>query len=52
MSRSWIAKVHADLIREKERGLREIPPDSRETVITALSRLLSVFKEKLGQVGS
>ncbi len=44
--RSLIAKIRDELIREHEHVLREIPAPSREAVISAMSKLLSAFKER------
>ena len=44
--RSLVSKIRDDLIREHERVLREVPPQSREAVISAMSRLLSAFSQR------
>ena len=41
-----VAKIHAELIKEYEAVLREVPPESREAVVLAISHLLSAFKER------
>ena len=44
--RSLISKIRAELITRYEVVLREIPAQSREAVITTMSRLLSAFEER------
>lgn len=43
---SLMSRIRADLVKEYQLVLREIPPESREAVITAMSNLLSAFKER------
>lgn len=44
--RSLVARVRAELITEHEMVLRNIPTQSREAVILAMSELLSAFKKR------
>ena len=44
--RSLLSKIRGELIQEHELILRAIPPESREAVISAISHLLSAFKER------
>ena len=41
---SLVAKIRAELVKEYELVLREIPAESREAVISAMSHLLSAFR--------
>ena len=41
--RQLVARVRADLIREHERVLRNVPPESREAVIAAMTDLLAAL---------
>jgi MarR family 2-MHQ and catechol resistance regulon transcriptional repressor len=43
---SLVSKIRAELIDEHKHVLREIPPDSREAVISAMSHLLAAFNER------
>ena len=43
---SLVFKVRLEVIKEHEAVLREIPPESREAVISAMSRLLVAFQER------
>jgi DNA-binding MarR family transcriptional regulator len=44
--RALVAKVRGELIKEHELVLREIPAESREAVISAMSHLLAAFKRR------
>jgi DNA-binding MarR family transcriptional regulator len=44
--RSLLSKIRAELIKEHECVLQEIPAENREAVITAMSRLLAAFMER------
>ncbi|MHC4082106.1 MAG: MarR family winged helix-turn-helix transcriptional regulator [Planctomycetota bacterium] len=44
--RALVSRVRSELIREQELMLREIPAGSREAVISAMSHLLSAFKQR------
>ncbi len=44
--RSLVRKIRGELIQEHEAVLREIPSESREAVVSAMSRLLSAFRER------
>ncbi len=41
-----IAKIRAELVKEYELVLREIPSESREAVISAMNHLLSAFERR------
>ncbi len=43
---SLLLRIRDELIKEHELVLREIPSESREAVITAMSHLLSAFKDR------
>jgi DNA-binding MarR family transcriptional regulator len=43
---SLVSKVRSEVIKEHEAVLKEIPPESREAVISAMSHLLTAFKER------
>jgi DNA-binding MarR family transcriptional regulator len=40
------ARIRGELVKEHELMLREIPAESREAVISAMSHLLSAFKQR------
>jgi len=44
--KSLVAAIRADLVREYEKVLREIPNESREAVIAAISHLLEAFRAR------
>ncbi len=44
--RSLMSRIRGELVKEYELVLREVPPESREAVISALSSLHSAFKER------
>ena len=44
--RALVARIRGELIKEYELMLREIPAGSREAVISAISHLLSAFRQR------
>jgi len=42
--RALVARIQKELVKEYERVLRDVPPESRETVVQAVARLLSAFE--------
>ncbi|MHC4415241.1 MAG: MarR family winged helix-turn-helix transcriptional regulator [Planctomycetota bacterium] len=44
--RDLVSRVRAELVKDHELILGEIPSESREAVISAMSHLLSAFKER------
>ena len=44
--RALASRIRGELIKEHELMLREIPAESREAVISAMSHLLSAFKQR------
>jgi DNA-binding MarR family transcriptional regulator len=44
--RSLVSRIRAELVNEHELMLREIPAESREAVISAMSHLLAAFKQR------
>ena len=44
--RSLVSRIRGELMQEYKLILRAIPPESREAVISAISHLLSAFKER------
>jgi DNA-binding MarR family transcriptional regulator len=44
--RALVSRIRGELIKEHELMLREIPAESREAVISAMSHLLSAFKQR------
>ena len=47
--RGLITRIRGELVKEHELVLREIPAESREAVISAMSHLLSAFKQRQQQ---
>ncbi|MHC4429921.1 MAG: MarR family winged helix-turn-helix transcriptional regulator [Planctomycetota bacterium] len=44
--RALVARIRAELVEEHEQVLREIPPESREAVISAVGHLLAAFRQR------
>jgi DNA-binding MarR family transcriptional regulator len=47
--RALVARIRGDLVKEHELVLREIPAESREAVISAMTHLLAAFRERQGR---
>lgn len=50
--RSLASRIHAQLIREYEEVLREVPAASRDAVVETISRLLAAFRAREGRACS